>query len=259
MIRYYESNSIMHRVLLGPDENLSENSPNLNLVTAILVSEGQDYWFDHVEIFNTDDDAFGIGNYSDKAAINVSVTHYKVYSASKGLLVAQDQAEGQEAERVGRVTIAWSDFGAKCRNFRVSGGQVVHGFNNYAHDFGNDTCGTVAGHGSAANRDGRMTPILLSESSVFDDNNNGLAGLLQGPSELLGLPVQGYVFTDGQNEFLGNGTTNNFVFGPEDNNNRGLEHPEMPYSYRKIPTQDVRGYVISNAGVDGENIVTPTE
>ncbi len=257
MIRYYEGNSIMHRVLIGPDRNYSNDQPNQNLITAVLVSEGQDYWFDHVEVFNTDDDAFVGGNNSTRAAINITVTHYKVYSASKGLLVFQDQSPSQNANRVGRVTIAWSDFGAICRNFRVSGGNWVHGFNNYSHDFGSDKCGTIAGHGNDVNRDGTDTPTILAESSVFEDPNAGLYGELAGPASLPGLPVQGYIFTDGQNIFLRGSSQNSFVIDPDDTNTSPVSRPVPPYSYSKMDSSQVRNYVISNAGVNGNNIVYP--
>ncbi len=255
MVRIREGNMIMHRVRVGPDRDLSQDGTNR--VTAILLSAGENYWLDHVEVFNTDDDSLGIGSAdSSNSAVDVTVTHYKVYSASKGLLVAQDQSGSQNAGRVGRVTIAWSDMSAKCRNFRASGGNWVHGFNNYSHDFGGSTCGTVASHGFASNRDGTDTPVVLAESSVFEDDGIGLFGHLAGPSNLPGLPVQGYVFTDGLNVYIGSGE-NDFVIGPDDPNFSPVSRPAAPYTYTKMNASQVKAYVLENAGVNGANIQFP--
>jgi len=248
----------MHRVSLGPDNDLSTLTGATAAVTAINVLSGENYWIDHVEINNTDDDAIGIGNYTTKSAINVTITHYKVYSANKGILVAADQRVAQEAGRAGRVTIAWSDLAAICRNFRNSGGIDVHGFNNYSHDFGGRTCGTNSGHGKKANRDGTQTPVILVESSVFDDDSVGLYGDLSGDPSIPGLPVQGYVFTDGLNVFERGSGQNEFVIDPSDPNKSPVSRPSAPYSYKKIPTARVKAYVQKNAGVNGANIVFPS-
>ena len=128
-------------------------------------------------------------------------------------MINQDRSTPQNTGRNGKVTVAFSDLAADCRNFRASGGNYVHGFNNYVHDFGGDTCGNVSGHGEASNRDGRGTPAILVESSVFEDSNTGLAGLLSEVETNPPFDIQGYVFTDGDNIFL-RGGHNNFVFKP---------------------------------------------
>ncbi len=251
-LRFTQGNAIVHRVLWGPTENLS-GFQNTNHYTGVSVTQGENYWFDHVESSNHDDDSFGIGNHSRTSAINITVTHYKVYNADKGLLVFQDSQIQQNAGRVGQVTIAYSDFAAICRNFRVSGGRYVHGFNNYVHDFGGDTCGNVAGHGKASNRDGRGVPVLLAESSVYEDQNDGLAGLFDQVQTPSPFDSQGYVFTDGENIFL-RGSPNNFVFRPGDRVTGGVERPSPPYSYPKMDARRVKEYVERNAGVNGANI-----
>ncbi len=251
MIRFYESNAIVHRVIYGP---LQRQTPGGKAYTGILVSEGQDYWFDHIESSNLQDDSFGIGNGGTKAAINVTVTHYKVYQAGKGLLIAQDKLVGQNAGRHGKVTVAYSDLSASCRNFRLSGGNYAHGFNNYVHGFGYDLCGNVASHGSKPNRTGTATPVLIAESSVYDDNNIGLAGDTVDVDTPTPMKIQGYVFTDGQNIFLGQSGKNKFVFEPGSSPSANVKQPTIPYSYNKLKTSTVRKYVIDNAGVNGANI-----
>ncbi len=258
------SNNIIHRVLLGPDENLPEQNGSFKTrwVTAILVATGKNYWLDHITVRNNDDDSIGIGNYSSTSAINVTVTHYKVFNTNKGLLIAADQAGSQNADRDGRVTIAWSDMSAKCRNFRNSGGQDVHGFNNYSHNWGGFECGTISGHGEAANRNGPQTPIILVESSVFENTSIGLIGQAASTSALAtpGNPkgnIQGYVFTDGLNIFEGGSSRGPAVIGPDDNNNSGEPRLVPPYQYPKMPAAQVKAYVLENAGVHGANIIYP--
>lgn len=102
-------------------------------------------------------------------------------------------------------------------------------------------------------RDGRGVPVLLAESSVYEDNNDGLAGLLARVQTPSPFTVQGYVFTDGDNIFL-RGSPNNFVFDPGDSVPGGVQRPVPPYSYPKMESSRVRNYVERNAGVNGDNI-----
>lgn len=265
MIRFKHSNSIMHRVSVGPETNLPAKNGSFATaqVTAILVASGENYWLDHITVNNADDDSLGIGDYSKTSAIDVTVTHYKVFNANKGLLIGADQKIAQNANRARRVTIAWSDMAATCRNFRNSGGQEVHGFNNYAHDWGGFECGTISGHGEKSNRDGPQTPIILVESSVFSDNSAiGLIGqsaatsALSSPNNPNG-HIQGYVFTDGLNIFESGSSEGPAVINPGDSNNSGEPRLVPPYKYTKLPAAQVKAYVLENAGADGANIVFP--
>ena len=245
------SNNIIHRMFWGHQTDKRGSTSDF---TGFRIGTGQDYWIDHCESKFLDDDPLGVGHGGSNNAINVTITHYKVYQSNKGLLITSDTLSEQNSGRVGRVTVAWSDLAANYRNFRASGSRFVHGFNNYIHGYGSDTSGCVAAHGNAANRNGPDGSIILVESCVFEDSNIGLAGFSDNVATTPPFTVLSYAFTDGANIFLGGSSAGTRVYNPGDTYPSGIPVPNPSYAYSKMAASSVKAYVLANAGVAGANI-----
>lgn len=241
LFRYRFGNGIMHCVWIQLDSDVS-GFPSADRYAAIRFLTGQDYWVDHVLVMHFDDEGVSVGNISNESAINVTVSYYKADQTNKGVLAFMRWPETQP-DRNCCVTVACSDFAANIRNPRNSGGKGLHFFNNYVHDFGGDGGGTVTDNGD----NGGGTATALVESSVFNDGNVGL----NAQPNLSGTPS--FIFTDGDNLFLGGSGSSGEIIGPNDPDPPECPRPVIPYDYQLLPVDSVQSHVLANAGVDGEN------
>ena len=249
-------NFILHNMKFIPEVQGTDSAG------VMRIRRGENYWIDHYEVEGQfKDDALSLGqrNSGQDQATNITISNYKVHNTVKGLLVSGLI----HTDRTIYYTVHKSYLNGKDRNPR-SNAAVGHIFNSYI------SSGPTGGGGSGMTSilagtadNGVFRGVILSESNVFalGNNNRGRADRTQftctagadvgNIQELSDGTDNGYINSDNLSLYSGhnNDTEADTYRACLENFNNPKAFFNVPYSYQKMPTDQVFEYVSENAGV----------
>jgi len=209
-----------------------------NNVAAIRMF-GDGIWVNKVTVTGFWDDAFDIVI----SATNATFSNVKTFNTNKSMHFFYPKS----SER--HVSIHSSELSARERNPWNQGSKNVHMWNNYIHDDPSFPyyAGTYVGNtkeGYASNRMNRSDPAYtISEHNVFEGPNAFLI-FAEGPPSIPG-------FVHSNNDFLGGGKVEGGGTANGVSNYTATSTPslfDIPYFYNLLPTEQVKDYVLANAG-----------
>ena len=187
-------------------------------------------WVNNVTVSGLWDDAFDIVF----SATNATFSKVKTYNTDKSINMFYPKTSDK------RISIHSSDLAGRQRNPWNQGAQYVHIWNNYIHDA--QWSGPIAGLSASQYKNNNRTSPgpanIISEYNVFENTGSDA---LRTYTESAGL--LGYIHSNGDD--LGGGN----VIGQK--NVTYTDKPSLfkiPYVYSPLPVDEVKAYVIANAG-----------
>jgi len=239
-----QGNQIFHSIKM--DGKYSQHNVTQG---AIQISHGQNYWINHIEVTDFQDDSILLGFDQANSGNYITVSNSKFHNTGKGpYMFYQDQLNHGQ----GHVTMFFNDIAANERNPNNRGAQHAHVFNNYIHDWRWE--GVVSGGKGitsypwlAGNR--TVDSNMLSQSNYYE-NTNPLSSnnCAEAADPAVGVPYGGWMYTDGQSIYDGSLQTCGSPRHLHQSSTNGPGAPNIPYSYKLMPASQVKAYVQKNAG-----------
>jgi len=214
-----------------------QNSGNSFNVGALFFRKGKDIWVDHVEITGFWDDAILLGMPQSNSADYITLSWLKIHNTDKGVTFYNSAAIN---EGDGHLSIFNSEFNAAGRNPKNGGGEFVHQWNNYYHDWA--WAADMAGAGSTSNSTGKIAPArTYSENNFYENGEDGAAQYSNTNSSSTAHP--GIYYDNGGSQF------SDVQYQTTGNHQIVSSAPwSIPYSYQVIPANQIKSKVLEGAG-----------
>lgn len=215
---------------------------------ALQIFKGDNYWVDHVEITDFQDDAIGMGTSQPGSADYITVSNSKLHNTAKGLYGwYQDQINHGQ----GHITAFFNELAAFERNGMSRGAQHFHFFNNWVHSWTwqateSGGLGVTNFKHLAGNR--TIDSNMLSQSNVYEVASHTKNQCAETADPAVGLAYGGWMYTDGQSIYNNGAKTCGAPRHLSQTSTSGPGAPNIPYSYTLMPPSEVKKHIQQNAG-----------
>lgn len=234
-------NMIFHRIKLDGKRSSSYDSSDPSYgVNGFFFRKGTEYWLDHVELVNFWDDTVSFGRQAD----HITFSNVKVHKAAKGILLFYPDSSSHGN---GHVSIVSCELSADGRNPYNTGGEFVHIWNSYIHDW--DWLGNAVGY-AGTNSTTRSVPArTATENVVYENGENGEAEVAYTKPDNK-VRVNGWMYSSGSiyNDTRRKDTPNMII---SNHSSKGPGSPFVPYNYGLIDSSKVKDHVLANVGATG--------